>query len=298
MQYVGVPCRPINQATVGLEGAQDMAGVDAVELETKVKDIYRQVAEQPFGAYHFEMGRTLAERLGYPSDLLDQIPAEAIESFAGVGYFLDLAGLQPGERVLDLGSGSGTDSFAAAALVGASGLVVGVDFTAEQLTKARRIAEARWLVEARRLVDARRLATPTGPALVEFREGRIEALPAVDDDSMDCVISNGVINLSPDKDRVFAEAARVLRVGGRLAIADIVTERQLTDAIVGNADLWASCIGGASQQDAYRQGIENAGLRIEQTRPNQYRFISDQARDASASYGVHSISLLAVKPVR
>jgi ubiquinone/menaquinone biosynthesis C-methylase UbiE len=240
--------------------------------------MYRQVAEQPHGAYHFEMGRGLAERLGYPADLLDRVPAEAVESFAGVGYVLDLADLRPGERVLDLGSGSGTDSFAAAALVGATGTVVGVDFTAEQLAKARRLAAA------------------TRLAHVEFRDGRIESLPAVDDQSVDCVISNGVVNLAPDKAQVFAEAARVLRPGGRLAIADIVSEQQLTDTIVGNADLWASCIGGAAQQDTYRQAIEHAGLRVERTRRNPYRFISEQARNASAAYGVHSVCVLAVKP--
>jgi ubiquinone/menaquinone biosynthesis C-methylase UbiE len=257
-----------------------MATVNAAELEAKVKDMYRQVAEQPHGDYHFEMGRVLAERLGYPADLLDRIPAQAIESFAGVGYFADLADLRPGERVLDLGSGSGTDSFAAATLVGPSGRVIGVDFTAEQLAKARR------------------LAADAGLAHVEFRAGRIEALPGVDDESIDCVVSNGVINLAPDKDLVFAEAARVLRPGGRLAIADIVTEQQLTDAIVGNADLWASCIGGAAQQDTYRKAIGNAGLHIEQERPNPYHFISEQAQGASATYGVYSISVLAVKPAR
>jgi ubiquinone/menaquinone biosynthesis C-methylase UbiE len=253
--------------------------VDAVELVTKVKNMYRGVAEKPHGEYHFEMGRGLAERLGYPADLLDRIPGEAIESFAGVGYFMDLADLRPGERILDLGSGSGTDSFIAATTVGPAGRVVGIDFTAEQLAKARR------------------LATAAGLAQVEFREGRIEALPTGDFQGFDCVISNGVINLSPDKDQVFAEAARVLRPGGRLAIADIVTERRLSDSIVGNADLWASCIGGAAQQDTYREAIENAGLRVKRTRPNRYRFISPQAQNASAMYGVHSISLLAIKAV-
>jgi arsenite methyltransferase len=235
------------------------------------------VAEQPHADYHFELGRPLADRLGYPPDLLDLIPAQAIESFAGVGYFFDLAGLGAGEQVIDLGSGSGMDAFAAAAVVGDTGRVVGVDFTAEQLAKARRLA--------------------AGLAHVEFREGRIEQLRA-DDAGFDCVISNGVINLTPDKEQVFAEAARVLRPGGRLAIADIVTERQLTDAIVADADLWASCIGGAAQQDAYRDAIEKAGLRVERTRPNRYEFISDQARGASTTFGVHSVSLLAVKPGR
>jgi len=109
------------------------------------------------------------------------------------------------------------------------------------------------------------------------------------------VISNGVINLSPDKRRVFAGAARVLRPGGRLAIADIVTERQLKDSIVCDTDLWASCIGGAAHQDAYHAAIEAAGLRILAVRGNPYEFISQRARDASAKYGVKCVSLLARK---
>ena len=256
-----------------------MASVDVGDLEAKVQQMYRQVAEQPHASYHFEMGRALAQRLGYPDQLLAATPEKAVESFAGVGYFFDLAALQQGETVIDLGSGSGMDTLIAAGLVGPTGRVVGVDFTIEQLTKARR------------------LAAEAGANHVEFREGRIENLPA-DDESFDCVISNGVINLSPDKQRVFAEAARVLRPGGRLAISDIVTTRQLTDAIVSNADLWASCIGGATQQDIYRSLIESAGLTIKTTRVNPYGFLSTQARNASVKYGVHSISLLAAKPGR
>ena len=250
--------------------------VDTHDLTEKVQHVYRAVATEPGGDYHFELGRSLAERLGYPADVLDRIPAAAIESFAGVGYFFDLAELRDGESVVDLGSGSGTDAFFAATQVGEAGTVVGVDFTAEQLVKARGLA-ARGEFER-----------------VEFREGRIERVPA-DDASADCVISNGVINLSPDKGHVFAEAARVLRPGGRMAIADIVSERQLKDSIVADADLWASCIGGAAQQDAYRQAIEAAGLRIEQVRDNPYEFISQRAREASAQYGVKSVSLLARK---
>jgi arsenite methyltransferase len=253
--------------------------VDTQELQAKVRQLYRHVAEEPHGTYHFEMGRSLADRLGYAADILDGIPGGAVESFAGVGFFFDLAGLAAGEDVVDLGSGSGTDACYAAVLVGSSGRVVGVDFTAEQLDKARR------------------LAADAGLDQVEFREGRIED-PPVADNSADCVISNGVINLSPDKDKVFARAASVLRPGGRLAIADIVSEHHLTDAIVADADLWASCIGGAAQQEVYRQAIEAAGLRIEAIRRNPYQFTSEQARNASTKYGVKSISLLAVKPAR
>jgi len=250
--------------------------VDVEELEAKVKDMYRHVAQEPAGEYHFELGRPLADRLGYPADVLDQIPEGAVESFAGVGYFFDLAELKDGEAVADLGSGSGMDVFFAATQVGPRGSVIGVDFTAEQLEKARGLAER------------------GGFDQVELREGRIERLP-VGDSSCDCVISNGVINLAPDKEQVFAEAVRVLRPGGRLAIADIVSEQELKESIVCNADLWASCIGGAAQQDAYRSAIESAGLRIEDLRENPYEFISERARDASLKYGVKSVSLLAVK---
>jgi arsenite methyltransferase len=252
------------------------ATVDIHELEAKVKEMYRLVATEPYGAYHFELGRPLAERIGYPAAELDQIPPEAIESFAGVGYFFDLAGLQPGQSVLDLGSGSGMDVFFGANRVGPSGRVVGVDFSTEQLDKARRMAAAARFGQ------------------VDLREGRIERQP-VEDAGFDCVISNGVINLSPDKRSVFAEAARALRPGGRLAIADIVSEQQLTESTVCDADLWASCIGGAAQQDAYREAIEDAGMRIEEIRENPYRFISERARKASEKYGVKSVSLLAIK---
>ena len=252
------------------------ATVNTEQLEAKVKDMYRQVAREPHDRFHFELGAAVALRVGYDHDRLGDVPAGAVESFAGVGYFFDLADLHPGETVVDLGSGSGMDAFYAAGLVGPKGRVYGVDFTEEQLDKARGLAEAEGLRQ------------------VEFREGRIEALP-LPDASVDCVISNGVINLCPDKQAVFAEAARVLRPGGRLAIADIITEQQLSEAIVCNADLWASCIGGAAQQELYLQAIESAGFTIDRHRVNAYEFISDQARDASAKYGVKSISLLAIK---
>ena len=250
--------------------------VNTDELEAKVKDMYRHVAQQPQDRFHFELGAPVALRAGYDADRLADVPPGAVESFAGVGYFFDLAELQAGETVVDLGSGSGMDAFYAAGLVGPTGHVYGVDFTQEQLDKARQIAN-----------DA-------GLAHVEFRKGRIEALP-LDDASVDCAISNGVINLCPDKKAVFSEAARVLKPGGRLAIADIISEQQLKDAIVCDADLWASCIGGAAQQEAYLQAIESASFTIAQHRVNAYEFISDQARNASAKYGVKSISLLATK---
>lgn len=254
-----------------------LAPIDSDELLRQVTDMYRAVAETPDGPFHFETGRGLAERLGYPPNELDQVPAEAIDSFAGVGYFFDLARLRPGDAVLDLGSGSGMDAFVAALEVGPEGRVIGLDMTDAQLEKAER------------------LRTEHGIDHVTLQRGRIEQLP-FDDASFDVVISNGVINLAPDKPRVFAEAARVLRPGGRLALADIVTEKPLTDAIVGNVDLWASCIGGAPQETTYREALTLAGLRVETTKQNPYRFLSDQARNASEEFGVRSVSVLATKP--
>ncbi|WP_116110792.1 methyltransferase domain-containing protein [Amycolatopsis ruanii] len=255
------------------------ASVDTQALETQVKRMYEQVATEPGAGFHFELGRGVAIRAGYDPAMLDAIPAPAVESFAGVGFFFDLAALAPGETVVDLGSGSGMDAFYAAARTGPAGHVTGVDFTPAQLAKARR------------------LAAGTGAPTLEFVDARIEHLPLADG-SADCVISNGVINLCPDKAAVFAEAARVLRPGGRLAVADIVSEQPLPESVVCNADLWASCIGGAAPQDHYRAAITAAGLIVHCVRDNDYAFISDRARTASASYGVHSVSVLATKPRR
>jgi arsenite methyltransferase len=249
--------------------------LDTAELEERVKRMYEDVALEPEREFHFETGRPLAERLGYPAADLDRIPAGAIESFAGVGYFLDLAAIEPGNSVLDLGSGSGMDSFVAALATGASGRVIGVDMTDKQLAKAQRLADE------------------AGFTNVEFRQGYIEG-PPVEDATVDCVISNGVINLSPDKPAVFAATARALRPGGRLALADIVSARQLPEGVTCDASLWAACIGGAMQSDDYRAAIEASGFDIETWRQNSaYRFVSERADNATQKYGVTSISLLA-----
>jgi arsenite methyltransferase len=250
--------------------------VDAERLEAEVKEMYGHVARGEEAQLHFEVGRGLAERLGYPRELLDAIPAEALASFAGVGHHLDLAGLQPGDVVLDLGSGSGTDAFCAAVLVGASGKVVGVDITDEQLAKAARLRDR------------------DGFAQVELVAAHIEELP-FDDASFDAVLSNGVINLSPVKGRVFEEAARVLRPGGRLAIADIVSGRALKERTRRNVELWAACIAGAIPRRTYVEAVEAQGLGVQEVRKNDYRFVSDRALAACSTYEVESISLVAVK---
>ncbi len=255
----------------------DTKTLDTLDLDRRVKEMYREVAEEPFKEFHFETGRALAERLGYPADELDAIPAEAIDSFAGVGYYFELARITPGETVVDLGSGSGMDSFLAARQTGKSGRVLGIDMTEAQLAKSRR------------------LASEHGIANVEFIEAHIEQLP-LPNASADVVISNGVVNLAPDKAAVFAEAARVLRPGGRLALADIVTSTQLPVGVTCNASLWAACIGGAMQRDDYREAIEAAGFELDDLQENdQYRFVSERAENATKKYGVKSVSLLAIK---
>ena len=248
--------------------------VDADELEAKVKEMYRAVAREEEAELHFKVGRALAERLGYPPDLLDAIPAEAVASFAGVGYHLDLADLTPGDTVLDLGSGSGTDVFCAAVRVGKTGDVVGVDFTNEQLAKATMLRDR------------------DGFGQVEFIEASIEDLPFADD-TFDAVISNGVINLSVVKSRVFAEAARVLRPGGRLAIADIVSGKPLKERTRRNVELWAACIAGAIPRDNYEKTIEATGFDIGEIRQNDYEFVSDRALEACSTYEVQSVSIAA-----
>ena len=247
--------------------------LDVVKLEQEVKAVYRDVARTPDEEFHFEMGRPLAERLGYPAEDLDRVPQEAIDSFAGVGYHFDLADLQEGDDVLDLGSGSGMDVFVAALHVGETGSVTGLDMTDEQIEKALRLRDE------------------AGFENVSFEQGYIEDLP-FEDESFDVVVSNGVINLSPEKDQIFEEVRRVLKPEGRLALSDIISEKQMSDSIKTDADLWAACIGGAEQVDDYTAMIETPGFEFVEVRDNsQYEFTSDQAQGACQKYGVKSISL-------
>ena len=253
--------------------------LNTTDLEQKVKNMYRQVALHPNEKYHFEMGRPLAEKLGYDPKQLDRIPQQAIESFAGVGFFFDYAAIKEGDKILDLGSGSGMDSFLAALKAGKTGMVVGLDMTDEQLQKAERLRDQ------------------FGFTNVSFQKGYIEELP-FEDNRFDIVISNGVINLCPDKSKVFKEIGRVLKPGGRLAIADIVSEKNLPENVVCDATLWASCIGGASQEDEYATAINAGGLNtIAVTANENYAFISSSAQGASKKYGVKSVSLLAQKKI-
>ena len=193
--------------------------VDLDELRTEVREKYRQVAQDPTAEYHIQTGRAHALRLGYPATTLDQLTEEACEAFAGVGNPFYWGGPKPGERVVDLGSGAGMDTFLAALWVGPTGRVVGVDMTPQMLERSRALADR------------------LGLANVEFREGFIEDLP-VGDGWADVVISNGVINLCPDKLGVYREIFRVLRPGGRMTVADICLERPVPEEALRDIDLW------------------------------------------------------------
>ena len=193
--------------------------VDVDRLRDEVRAKYRDVATDPAGEHHFHTGRPLAARLGYPADVVDALPDAAVESFAGVGNPFSLRTIQPGERVVDVGSGAGLDSFVAASYAGAGGRVVGIDMTEEMLTKARSNA------------------TAIGASQVEFRPGYAEDMP-VQTGWADVVISNGVINLCADKRAVFDEIWRVLRPGGVLQFADITNGRPVPEDALRNIDLW------------------------------------------------------------
>jgi SAM-dependent methyltransferase len=248
--------------------------VDRQELERHVRMVYGDVAEDPLTARHFETGRPLAARLGYPDELLEATPYRALHSFAGVGYHLDLAELQPGDSVLDLGSGSGTDVFAASVGVGRRGWVVGVDFTDGQLGVATALAQQHGITNVR------------------FVKASVDRLP-FGDASFDVVISNGVVNLSPVKHLVFAEAARVLKPGGRLAISDLASTTPLRETTRRDTELWASCIAGAIPATDYVDALVAAGFEITGRRVNDYRFLTRRALDAARTYGVESLSIAA-----
>jgi SAM-dependent methyltransferase len=193
--------------------------VDREQLRSAIQAEYAEVALHPTKGFHFHTGRRLARLLGYDEAWLAGIPEAAIESFAGTGNPFSLGQLHPGERIVDVGAGAGIDTLIAAKMVGPAGQVVGVDMTAEMLGKAQQNARAAGLLN------------------VEFREGYGEELP-VPDEWADVVISNGVLNLMPDKSAGLREMARVLKPGGRLQIGDILVQKAVPESAKRQIDLW------------------------------------------------------------
>lgn len=193
--------------------------VDTETLRNAIKHEYKEVAEHPDKGFHFHTGRHLTRLVGYEDGWFDGVSESAIESFAGTGNPFAMGTLAPGEQVVDVGSGGGIDSLIAARMVGPTGAVVGIDMTPAMLARARRAA------------------TESGIDNVEFREAYMESLP-VPDGWADVVISNGVLNLTPDKQKAVGEMFRVLRPGGRLQVGDILVDREVPEGSKKKIDLW------------------------------------------------------------
>jgi len=251
--------------------------VDVESLRAAIRAEYAAVAEHPDQGFHFHTGAHLAAILGYPEEWIAALPPSAVESMAGTGNPFALGELRPGERVVDCGSGAGADSLIAARLVGPGGWVIGVDMTPEMLAKARANAE---------LVDLRN---------VEFREGVIEALP-VPDGWADVVISNGVLNLVPDKTLALGEIFRVLRPGGRIQLADIVLDRPVPGGSKSDVSLWTGCIAGGLLEDELASLVEAAGFRDVEVRRGVDVFDGAPQHSNAAAFGTVGAGITGRKP--
>jgi len=252
--------------------------IDVSQLRSAIQDEYTDVAACPTKGFHFHTGRFLADRLGYPANRVAALPDSVVESFAGVGNPFTWGEPAAGETVLDLGSGAGFDVLQAAAMVGPEGCAIGVDMTPAMLHKAR---------------DNARLL---GLDNVEFREGYLEDLPVVDD-STDLVISNGVLNLCPDKAAVLAETFRVLKPGGRLQISDIVVAREVPPDAKADIALWSGCIAGALSESELDGMLKEAGFTQIAFSSRRYDAFSDAPSESSAAeFGTEGVNVYAVKP--
>jgi SAM-dependent methyltransferase len=245
-----------------------------------VRAMYTEVAAHPENRFHFPHGRAACEYVGYPTELLDQIPLSAVESFAGVGYPFAASVIRRGDTVLDVGSGSGTDALIAATLVGTGGHVIGLDITAAMRRKLERNAVA------------------MGLTTLQVLEGDAETIP-LPDASVDVVTSNGVINLVPEKARAAGEIARVLRPGGRLQVADIVVRAPPSEACRSQPQLWAECIVGATTEQDCLAHFAAAGIgEIEVLDRRDYfaRSENPETRAVAAGFGAHAIVFRGLKP--
>lgn len=237
-----------------------------------VEEMYTDVASRPGAVFHFPTGRLACLFVGYPADQLDRLPAEAIESFAGVGYPFAAAVMREGDVVLDIGSGSGTDALIASTIVGPAATVYALDMTAAMRDKLRRNAAA------------------MNAAQVQVLEGNAEQIPLADA-SVDVVTSNGVLNLVPDKTAAFREIARVLKPAGRLQISDVALRVPVSESSRADPRLWAECVVGAVVQDDYVSQLRAAGLEIEVIREMDYfaGSVSASTRRAAHGLGAHGI---------
>jgi SAM-dependent methyltransferase len=244
-----------------------------------VEEMYTDVALRPGAMFHFPTGRLACLFVGYPAGQLDRLPPEATESFAGVGYPFAADVIHQGDAVLDIGSGSGTDTLLAAMTTGPTGVVYGLDMTPAMREKlARNVAAMR--IDHVRVLD-----------------GHAERIP-LPDTSIDVVTSNGVLNLVPDKPAAFAEIVRVLKPGGRLQIADIALKVPVSDASRADPRLWAECVVGAIVEDDYLALLRAAGLDVEVVRAFDYFAGSANAatRRAAHGLGAHAVVMRGCRP--
>lgn len=257
-----------------------IAKFDREHILEAVQVMYTEVATEPEKTFHFPTGRPACEFVGYPAEELDAIPAQAVESFAGVGYPFAVDAVGVGDHVLDIGSGSGTDALIAARRVGPGGKVYGLDMTAAMRAKLRRNADR---VEG---VNVTPLA------------GNAEEIP-LPDACVDAVTSNGVLNLVPDKELAFAETFRVLRAGGRLQIADIVVGEPVSEACRQNPELWAECVVGAVLEANYLRMFRELGFEgVEILSRLDYfsKSSSEETRKVAGSFKAHTVVMKAAKP--
>lgn len=252
----------------------ETSAVDVAALRAAIRAEYAAVAERPAQGFHFHTGPRLAAILGYPEEWIAELPPTAVESMAGTGNPFALGAIVAGERVVDCGSGSGSDALIAARLVGPEGRVIGVDMTPQMLAKARANAAA------------------AGLPNVEFREGVLERLP-VETGWADVVISNGVLNLVPDKAAALAEMHRVLRPGGRLQLADIVLERSVSATSKQDVSLWAGCIAGGLLGDELRGLLSSAGFMEVELFPGVDVFAGAPQHSSAAAFGTRGVGIRA-----
>ncbi len=245
-----------------------------------VKVMYTDVARNPGKEFHFPTGRAACQFVGYPDTLLDQVPQAALESFAGVGYPHAADVIALGNVVLDVGSGSGTDSLIAGHKVGVEGRVYSLDMTPAMLKKLQNIVDS------------------AGFNNVSPLAGEAENIP-LPDESVDVVTSNGVLNLIPDKAKCFTEIFRVLKPGGRVQLADIVVDKAISDECRADPELWAECVVGASLKDQYIALFAEAGFRdITEIRSFDYfaGSNSEKTRKIASGFAAHTVELVMTKP--
>lgn len=250
-------------------------GYTKEQITQAVKEMYTVVATEPASPLHFPVGARACRLVGYTDELLRDVPAEALESFAGVGCPFRADVVEKGDVVLDIGAGAGVDSFVASRLTGPEGKVFALD-----MTPAMRAKLARLIVQ-------------TGRRNIEVIEGQAERIP-LPTASVDVVTSNGVLNLVPDKRRAIAEIFRVLKPGGRVQIADIVIHRPITPDCLGDPKLWAECVVGATVDDDYLDMFRDAGFEdVEVLRGYDYFEFSPSAetREIAESFGARAIEI-------